>query len=102
MKAGSIVIDYAVESGGNVEGSVPGEDVVVGGVTIIGYRNIPGRVAASASQMYANNVYSYIDQFWDKEEKVFALDREDEIVSGSLVTHDGQMVNEMVKSAVGS
>jgi len=102
MKNGSVVIDYAVESGGNVEGSVPGEDVVVGGVTIIGYRNIPGRVAASASQMYANNVYSYIEQFWDKERKVFTLDREDEIVSGSLVTHDGQMINEMVKSVTGS
>jgi NAD(P) transhydrogenase subunit alpha len=102
MKAGSVIIDYAVESGGNVEGSVAGENVVVGGVTIIGYRNIPGRVAASASQMYSNNVYSYIDEFWNKEEKVFTLDREDEIVAGSLVTHDGQMVNEMVKSVTGS
>lgn len=97
MKPGSVVIDYAVESGGNVEGSMAGENVDVNGVTIIGYRNIPGRVAASASQMYANNLYNYIDEFWNKEEKTFVLDREDEIVSGSLVTYDGQMVNEMVK-----
>ena len=101
MKPGSVVIDYAVESGGNVEGSVAGENVDVSGVTIIGYRNIPGRVAGSASQMYANNLYNYIDEFWNKEEKTFVLDREDEIVSGSLVTYDGQMVNEMVKNITG-
>mgnify|MGYP001203000579 CR=1 FL=1 len=101
MKPGSVVIDYAVESGGNVEGSVAGENVDVNGVTIIGYRNIPGRVAASASQMYANNLYNYIDEFWNKDEKTFVLDREDEIVSSSLVTYDGQMVNEMVKNITG-
>ena len=77
MKPGSVVIDYAVESGGNVEGSVAGENVDANGVTIIGYRNIPGRVAGSASQMYANNLYNYIDEFWNKEEKTFVLDRED-------------------------
>ena len=102
MKPGSIIVDYAVESGGNVEGSEPGKDVVTGDVTIIGYRNIPGRLASSASQMYANNLFNFVDEFWDADSKAFVLNRDDEIVSGSLVTHDGAMVNEMVKSITGA
>ncbi len=97
MKSGSIIVDYAVESGGNVEGSVAGEEVQVDGVTIVGLRNIPGRYAVSASSMYANNLYNYVDEFWDDESKGMKLDPEDEIIAGSLVTHDGQMVNEMVR-----
>ena len=97
MKAGSIIVDYAVESGGNVEGSVPGKEIQVDGVRIVGLRNIPGRYAASASAMYANNLYNYVDEFWDDQSKGMQLDREDEIIAGSLVTHDGQMVNEMVR-----
>lgn len=102
MKPGSIVVDYAVESGGNVEGSRPGEDVDAGGVLIIGYRNVPGRLATSASQMYANNLYNLVDEFWDADGKSFTLNREDEIISGSLVTHGGEMINEMVKSITGA
>jgi len=102
MKPGSIVVDYAVESGGNVEGSEPGKDVVMSDVTIVGYRNIPGRLANSASQMYANNLFNFVDEFWDAESKAFVLNRDDEIISGSLVTHDGGMVNEMVKSITGA
>ena len=102
MKPGSIIVDYAVESGGNVEGSEPGKDVVANDVTIIGYRNIPGRLASSASQMYANNLYNFVDEFWDADSTTFVLNRDDEIVSGSLVTHDGAMVNEMVKSITGA
>lgn len=97
MKAGSIIVDYAVESGGNVEGSIPGKEIQVDGVRIVGLRNIPGRYAASASAMYANNLYNYVDEFWDDESKGMQLDQEDEIIAGSLVTHDGQMVNEMVR-----
>ena len=102
MKPGSIIVDYAVESGGNVEGSEPGKDVVANDVTIIGYRNIPGRLASSASQMYANNLFNFVDQFWDADSTTFVLNRDDEIVSGSLVTHDGAMVNEMVKNITGA
>ena len=97
MKAGSIVVDYAVESGGNVEGSVAGKEIRVDGVTVVGLRNIPGRYAVSASAMYANNLYNYVDEFWDDESKGVKLDRDDEIIAGSLVTHDGRMVNEMVR-----
>ena len=102
MKPGSIVVDYAVESGGNVEGSRPGEDVDADGVLIIGYRNVPGRLATSASQMYANNLYNFVDEFWDADGKSFTLNRDDEIISGSLVTHGGEMINEMVKSITGA
>jgi NAD(P) transhydrogenase subunit alpha len=98
MQPGSILVDYAVESGGNVEGSRPGEDVNADGVLIIGYRNIPGRLATSASQMYANNLYNFVAEFWDAEGSSFTLNRDDEIISGSLVTHGGALVNEMVKS----
>ena len=101
MKQGSIIVDYAVESGGNVEGSQPGKDVDVDGVLIIGYRNVPGRLATSSSQMYANNLYNFVDEFWDAESSAFSLNRDDEIISGSLVTHGGEMVNEMVKSITG-
>ena len=101
MKPGSIIVDYAVESGGNVEGSQAGEDVDAGGVLIIGYRNVPGRLATSASQMYANNLYNFVDEFWDQDSKSFTLNRADEIISGSLVTHGGELVNEMVKSITG-
>ncbi len=101
MKPGSIIVDYAVESGGNVEGSRPGEDVDVDGVLIIGYRNVPGRLATSSSQMFANNLYNFVDEFWDEEGNSFTLNRDDEIISGSLVTHGGEMVNEMVKSITG-
>ena len=100
MKPGSIIVDYAVESGGNVEGSVAGEDIVANGVTIIGYRNIPGRLATSASRMYANNLYNYVEQFWDSgtEPGAFRLNLDDEIICDSLVTHAGELVNELVKS----
>jgi NAD(P) transhydrogenase subunit alpha len=101
MQPGSILVDYAVESGGNVEGSRPGEDISLDGVTIIGYRNIPGRLATSASQMYANNLYNFVDEFWDGDSSSFILNRDDEIISGSLVTHGGALVNEMVKSITG-
>ena len=101
MKPGSIIVDYAVESGGNVEGSQAGADVILDGVTIIGYRNIPGRLATSASQMYANNLYNFVDEFWDAESSSFTLNRDDEIISGSLVTCGGELVNEMVKSITG-
>jgi NAD(P) transhydrogenase subunit alpha len=99
MRKGSIVVDMAVESGGNVEGSVPDQEVNVNGVTILGYTNLPGRVADHASQMYANNLANLIEHFWDKESKTIALKREDEILKGCLVTHGGEIVNERLRAA---
>lgn len=95
MNPGSVIIDMAVESGGNVEGSKPGEDVVIHGVRVVGTSNLPGEVPAHASQMYASNLYNLIEHFWDKEQKTFKLNREDEIIQGCLLTHDGAVAREL-------
>ena len=101
MKPGSVVVDLAVESGGNVEGSKLGEDVVSHGVNIIGGANFAGEVAVHASQMFSNNIVNLVESYWDKEKSEFNLDLSDEIVQGCLMTHDGQIVNEMYKNIVG-
>ena len=99
MKPGSVVVDLAVESGGNVEGSVAGEEVDINGVKVIGLANMPGRVAENASQMYSANLHNLILEFWDKEGAQFNLDMEDEILQGCVITHGGELVNEMIKNA---
>jgi NAD(P) transhydrogenase subunit alpha len=98
MRAGSVVVDLAVESGGNVEGARSGEEIEVGGVRIIGQGNLPGLVAVHASQMYASNVASFIEHFWNREDGSLRLDRGDEIFQGCLITHGGEVVNETVRS----
>ena len=98
MKPGSIVVDMAVESGGNVEGSKVNEEIDINGVTIIGLGNLPGRVAVHASQMYSSNLTNLLESYWDQEQKIFNLKLEDEIIKGCLITHDGKIVNEMIKS----
>jgi len=89
MKPGSVVVDMAVESGGNVEGSVCGETVQINGVTVIGQTNLPGRVPQHASQVYAMNLFGLLEDFWDKETKQVKLDLSDEILNGCLLTHEG-------------
>jgi NAD(P) transhydrogenase subunit alpha len=96
MRPGSIIVDMAVASGGNVEGSVPDEEVEVNGVRIIGMTNLPGAVAVHASQMYSSNMVNLIMDGWDEEAKAYKLDREDDIVKGCLLTHGGEVVNEML------
>ncbi|MBL7176534.1 MAG: Re/Si-specific NAD(P)(+) transhydrogenase subunit alpha [Desulfobacteraceae bacterium] len=98
MKPGSVIVDMAVESGGNVEGSNVDEEVEVNGVRIIGLGNLPGRVAFNASQMYSANLCNMIEHFWDDEAKSFRLDLEDEIIAGCLITHEKQIVNEVIKN----
>lgn len=93
MKPGSVVVDLAVESGGNVEGIVAGQISDRNGVKLVGLTNLPGRVAAHASQIYATNLANFVEEFWGRQERSFIVNREDEIVQGSLVTHDGQIVN---------
>jgi NAD(P) transhydrogenase subunit alpha len=95
MKPGSVVVDLAVDSGGNVEGVVPDEEVDINGVTLIGYRNMPGHVANNASQMYSANLHNLVLEYWDKESAVFKLDLEDDILKGCVITHGGDIVNEM-------
>ena len=98
MQKGSIVIDLAVESGGNVAGSQPNQEVNIGGVTIIGLANLPGRVAVHASQMYSSNLFNLVDEFWNADQKRFEFDFEDEIIKGCVITHEGEIVNEMIKN----
>jgi NAD(P) transhydrogenase subunit alpha len=98
MKPGSIIIDLAVESGGNVEGSEVGKIVDVGGVKIVGLGNMPGRVSVPASEMYANNLANLVEHFWDKEAKAFRIDPADEIQKGCLLTHEGAIIHESFKA----
>ncbi len=98
MKSGSIIVDMAVESGGNVEGSQLDKEVEVNGVRILGLANLPGRIAVHASQMYSSNLVNLLEHYWDKETKTFVLNPADEILKGCLITHQGQIVNETVKN----
>jgi NAD(P) transhydrogenase subunit alpha len=91
MKPGSVIVDMAVETGGNVEGSVAGQSVEVDGVTIVGETNLPGRVAHHASQVYAMNIGGLLEEFWDKETKKLNLNPEDEIIAGCLLTEGGHV-----------
>ncbi len=93
MQPGSVVVDLAVESGGNVEGARSGEEVEVGGVRIVGLANLPGRVAVNASQMFSSNLFSLVDAFWDRETKRFQLDLDDDILKGCVIVHEGAIVN---------
>ncbi len=97
MSSGSVIVDMAAESGGNVEGSVPGEVIEVDGVTIIGSGNWSGQVSRDASNMYSNNLLNLVDEYWDAEQKSFALDLNDDILSGCVITHAGQIVNETIR-----
>jgi NAD(P) transhydrogenase subunit alpha len=96
MQPGSVIVDLAVESGGNVAGSQVGQEVDVGGVRIIGLANLPGEVAVNASQMFSSNLYSLVEESWNTEEKKFELNFEDEIIKGCVITHGGKIVNEII------
>jgi NAD(P) transhydrogenase subunit alpha len=98
MQPGSIVIDMAVESGGNVEGSQLNEIVDVDGVKIVGQGNLPSQVARNASDMYSANLFNLLDEFWDGEAKQLDLSPEDEIVKSCVITRDGAIVNETIKN----
>jgi NAD(P) transhydrogenase subunit alpha len=98
MKPGSVVVDMAVESGGNVEGSMMNEVVDINGVKVVGQGNLPGEVARNASEMYSNNLLNLLQEFWDEEAKTLNLDPEDDIVQNCVVTRDGAVVNETIKN----
>ena len=98
MQPGSVIVDMAAETGGNVEGSVAGQEVVVNGVTIIGRGNWPNFVSRDASQMYSSNLLNMVSEYWDEENKSLVLDRENEIIQGCLITHGGAIVNETIKN----
>ncbi|MFT5170540.1 MAG: NAD(P) transhydrogenase subunit alpha [Candidatus Marinamargulisbacteria bacterium] len=101
MRPGSIIVDLAVETGGNVEKPEAGQADGLG-VQILNGSNLSRRVAYHATQMFASNVFSLIDEFWDSETKRFDLNLEDEILKGAVVTHQGNVVNQQLLSAVGA
>jgi NAD(P) transhydrogenase subunit alpha len=91
MRAGSVIVDLAVEAGGNVEGAVPGEVVVRHGVKIVGHRNVPSRLAADTSALFARNHFNFLSAFWDKEKGGPVLD--EEIGDAIRLTKDGKVVH---------
>lgn len=94
MRNGSVVIDLAAGTGGNVEGTVVNQDTVIEGVHVVGLDNLPGVVAYDASSMYSNNLTNLITHFYDTETKALSYDSDDEIMKGCLITKDGALVNE--------
>jgi NAD(P) transhydrogenase subunit alpha len=94
MRPGSVVVDLAVEQGGNVEGAVLGAVVERHGVRIVGHRNVPSRLAADASALYSRNLYNFLSAFWDKEAGRVVLPDDDEIVKGVRLTQGGKIVHE--------
>lgn len=95
MRPGSVIIDLAAERGGNTEGAVAGEVVEKHGIKIVGYTDFPSRSAVHASQLFSKNITTFLLNM--VKEGVFGIDLEDEIVKGSLLVHDGQVVHEMIK-----
>ena len=98
MKPGSVIVDLAVEAGGNCPLSKPDEIVDVGGVKIAGYTNLPSRIAEDASALYAKNLLAFVTPLIDKETKALKIDAADEIVAGTLVTQGGQIVHPNLKA----
>ena len=98
MKPGSIIVDMAVKTGGNVEGSSPDEDVILdNGVMIISGDSLERFVPKDASNMFSGNIFAFLEHFWDTENKTFNLNTEDEIIAGCLITSDKQIVHERFK-----
>ena len=94
MKPGSVIVDLAVEAGGNVEGAKLGEVVTTdNGVTIIGHANVPARLARDASALYARNLFNFLSPFIDKETGDLNINWEDDVITGTLVTKDGKVVH---------
>src|ERR1700690_1341402 len=93
MRPGSVIVDLAVERGGNVEGAKPGEVAKVGSVKIVGHLNVAGRLPASASALYAKNLLTFLDTMIDKKEKKLAVNWDDEIVKGTVLTREGSIVH---------
>jgi H+-translocating NAD(P) transhydrogenase subunit alpha len=93
MKPGSVIVDLAVEQGGNVEGSVAGEIVERHGVLLVAHRNVPSRLAADASALFSRNLYNFLAAFWSKETARPVLPDEDEIIKAVRLTGGGRIVN---------
>jgi NAD(P) transhydrogenase subunit alpha len=93
MRPGSVIVDLAVERGGNVEGVKADAVAEIGGVKIIGYANVPGRLAATASSLYAKNLYAFLEVLIDKKTRALAITWDDDIVKATALTRDGAVVH---------
>ncbi len=100
MKPGSVVVDLAVETGGNVEASQLGKEVERNGILIIGLPDLQRRVPIPASQMFSSNLANFVEHFWDKETKRFRLNPDDEIIRGCLITHEGHIMHPAIKTVI--
>ena len=100
MSPGSVIVDMAAETGGNVEGSVPDEVVNVNGVTIVGTANLANLAPRDATQMYASNMFNLVEDTWDEEAKQFVLDLENDILPGCVITHGGAIVHPTIKDII--
>lgn len=97
MKPASVVVDLAVENGGNVEGIQPGAEVERNGVRLLGFYNLPGRVPFHATQMYGSNLAALVEHLWNREKNAPEVNLEDPIVGRCVVTHGGSVVNPLLK-----
>jgi NAD(P) transhydrogenase subunit alpha len=101
MRPGSIIVDLAVERGGNAELARPGEIVSHNGVRIFGKLNLPGSVPVNASSLYARNLQAFVEPLIDKEKKTLAINWDDELVKGTLIARNGAIVNAMIAERLG-
>lgn len=100
MKPGAVIVDLAVDQGGNVEGSVPGEVVTTpNGVIIVGYRNMPARIASDASALYARNLLNFLTPLIDREKGALTIDLDDEIIAATCLTRDSDIVHPAFREA---
>ncbi len=99
MREGGVIVDMAVDSGGNVEGSRRDEVVLVDGIKIIGFANLASRAATPASQVYSSNLVSMISEFWNRDGKRVDLRLEDEILQACMVTHGGEILNQRLRDS---
>jgi len=99
MKPGSMILDIAIESGGNVECSKYDAEVEVNSVQVIGFANLAGRVASNASEMYSNNLSAFVEHFWNKDAKTFGFDMNNDILKSCVITHAGEICSEMIRIA---
>ncbi len=97
MSQGSVIVDMAVGTGGNVEGSIPHETIDINGVKIVGNTNLPGELPFHSSQVYSSNIFNLIDEFWNEEEKNLKLDVSDEILSICLISHEKEYINKTIR-----
>ena len=97
MHEGSVIVDLAVERGGNVEGAKADKVVDAGGVIIIGHANMAGRIAATASKLLARNIFAFVDSMIDKDSGKLSFDKEDEVVTATLLTNDGKVVQSGIR-----